>query len=327
MYRTPDPVGVATACYLAAVPPLAAPRTTAVPGPPADAAVGLFGALWRGALMGAADVVPGVSGGTMALVLGIYARLLTALAALTRPPAWAALRRRQWSLAWRSIDGTFLLGLVLGIGFSVIALAGVIEAALATFRPQVYALFVGLIVASVVVVMNEVGRWRVQEVVALIAAAFAAAAIVGLAPITTPTHPAFLMLTGAIGICALVLPGVSGAFLLVLLGQYETVLGAIARGDLMVLAPFALGAAVGLLAFARLLGGWLRRFPGPTHAALAGFLIGSLQRVWPWQPTDATTLVLLAPPGIGAALTALALALAGAAAVLALTRIGRRLRT
>jgi putative membrane protein len=293
--------------------------------PPTHATtVGLFGALWRGALMGAADVVPGVSGGTMALVLGVYERLLTALAALTRPPLWSALQRRRWRLAWRSADGTFLLGLVAGIAVSVVALAGVIEGALEIYRPQVYALFTGLIAASVPVVLAEVPRWRAAEVVALAAAAAGAALLVGLAPVAMPTNTAFLVLTGAIGICALVLPGVSGAFLLVVLGQYDTVIGAIARGDLRVLAPFALGAAVGLLAFARLLGDWLRRYPGPTHAALAGFLVGSLRRVWPWQPDHALRLELLPPPDLAGALVAAALALVGAAAVLTLTRVGRR---
>jgi putative membrane protein len=321
IYRTPAPVAVATACYLASVPTSPAPpRAIAVP---TARAVGPLGALWRGALMGAADVVPGVSGGTMALVLGVYARLLTALAAITRPPVWQALRARRWRLAWRSVDGTFLLGLVGGIAFSVIALAGVVEAALAAFRPQVYALFLGLIAASIVVVAREVGRWRPAEALSLLVAAVVATVLVSLAPISTPSNVPFLVLTGAIGICALVLPGVSGAFLLVLLGQYETVLGAIARGDLRVLAPFALGAGVGLLAFARLLGGWLRRFPDPTHAALAGFLLGSLRRVWPWQVEDALRLTPIAPPTAGAVLVALLLALLGAGAVLALTRLGR----
>ncbi len=274
--------------------------------------------------MGAADVVPGVSGGTMALILGVYARLLTAIGNLTRAPAWRHVRRREWKIAWRSIDGTFLLGLVVGIAASVIALAGVIEGALAAARPQVFALFLGLIGASVAVVAAEVGRWRLGEIVAATAAALAATVIVGLTPIDTPDAAWFLMLAGAIGICALVLPGVSGAFLLVLMGKYETVIGAIARGDLVTLLPFAAGAAVGLLAFARVLSGWLRRFPDPTHAALAGFLVGSLRRVWPWQPDDDAHLTLLAPPDAVSAATAGALALIGAGAVWGMHRWGRR---
>jgi putative membrane protein len=283
-------------------------------------------AAWRGALIGAADVVPGVSGGTMALVLGIYDRLLTALGNLTRAPLWRAVRQRAWLLAWRSTDGSFLLGLVVGIAVSVIALAGVIEGALETARPQVYALFLGMIVASTAVVASEVGRWRASGVVAAVAAAFAATAIVGLTPVATPDAVWFLVLAGAIGICALVLPGVSGAFLLVLMGKYETVLGAIARADLATLLPFALGAGVGLLGFARLLSGWLRRFPDATHAALAGFLVGSLRRVWPWQPDDAVRLVLLPPPDAVAAATGAALAVLGAAAVWGLHRWGLRAR-
>jgi putative membrane protein len=320
IYRTTGAVGVRAT--LAGVPPVRRPVAAAV----AARAVGPLGAFWRGAIMGVADVIPGVSGGTMALILGIYDRLLTALASLTRPPAWRALRARRLGLAWRAVDGTFLAGLVAGIAFSVIALAGLVEAALHAFRPHVYALFLGLIAASVVVVAGEVRRWRRAEAIALLAAAAASFVLVGLAPISTPASFPFLVLTGAIGICALVLPGVSGAFLLVLLGQYETVLGAIARGDLRVLAPFALGAAVGLLGFARLLGGWLRRFPGTTHAALAGFLLGSLRRVWPWQVEDALRLAPQGPPSAGAALLALLLAAVGAAAVLTLTRLAGRRR-
>lgn len=276
--------------------------------------------------MGAADVVPGVSGGTMALVLGIYDRLLTALGNLTRAPLWRAIRGRAWLRAWRSFDGTFLLGLVAGIGFSVVTLAGVIEGALESARPHVYALFLGMIAASIAVVASEVRRWRRSAVVAAPAAAIGAAAIVGLTPVTTPDATWFLVLAGAIGICALVLPGISGAFLLVLMGKYDTVLGAIARGDLLTLLPFALGAAVGLLGFARVLSGWLRRFPDATHAALAGFLLGSLRRVWPWQPDDAVRLVLLPPPDALAAAAAAALAVLGAAAVWGLHLWGRRAR-
>lgn len=276
--------------------------------------------------MGVADVIPGVSGGTMALVLGVYERLLAALAALTRPTAWSALRAGRWRLAWNAIDGTFLASLVVGIGLAVVALAGAIEAALEVARPTVYAVFFGLIAASILVVAGQVRRWRTAEGAALALAAAIAWIVVGLAPVVTPSSTWFLVLAGAIGICALILPGISGAFLLVLLGQYETVLGAIARFDLATLAPFAAGAAVGLLSFARLLTTWLRRFPDPTHAALAGFLLGSLRRVWPWQAEDALRLAPIAPPDAAAAGGALLLAALGAGAVLALQRAGRRAR-
>jgi putative membrane protein len=274
--------------------------------------------------MGIADVVPGVSGGTMALILGVYPRLIAALAALTRRPTWRALVDGRWRAAWSAVDGTFLTTLVAGIAVAVVALAGVIEAALATYRPWVYAAFFGLIAASTVVVARQVHRRGPSQWFAFAITAAAAFVLVGLAPVTMPDATWYLVLSGAIGICALVLPGVSGAFLLVLLGQYERVLGAIARFDLAVLTPFAFGAAVGLLGFARVLATLLRRHPSTTHAVLAGFLAGSLRRVWPWQGDDAFRLVLSGPPDPLAGVAAAVLALLAAAAVLTLDVWGRR---
>ena len=259
--------------------------------------IGTFGTLWRGALMGLADVVPGVSGGTMALLLGVYPRLIAALAALTQAPTWRAVVDRRWAAAWRAVDGRFLATLVLGIALTVVAAAGLVEAALHAYRPWVYAAFFGLVAASGVVVLRFVHVRGPVQVAAFLGTALAAAVLVGLAPTRTPDAAWFLAIAGAIGICALVLPGVSGAFLLVLLGQYERVLGAIASGDLATLVPFALGAGIGLLGFARLLARWLRHAPSTTHAVLAGFLFGSLRRVWPWQGDEALRLTLSAPPG------------------------------
>lgn len=288
--------------------------------------IGTVGTLWRGALMGLADVVPGVSGGTMALLLGVYPRLIAALAALTEGATWRALVDRRWVAAWRAIDGTFLATLVLGIAISVVAMAGLVEAALHAYRPWVYAAFFGLVAASGIVVMRLVGTRGPVQVAAFLATAVAATVLVGLAPTATPDAAWFLALAGAIGICALVLPGISGAFLLVLLGQYERVLGAIASADLATLLPFALGAGIGLLGFARLLARWLRHAPDTTHAVLAGFLFGSLRRVWPWQGDDTQRLTLSAPPDVASALAAAALAGAAFAAVLALATWERRTR-
>ena len=290
------------------------------------ARVGPLGTLWRGGVMGLADVVPGVSGGTMALLLGVYPRLIAALAALTQATTWRALVDRRWAAAWRAVDGTFLATLVLGIGIAVVAAAGLVEAALHAYRPWVYAAFCGLVAASGVVVLRLVGTRGPTQTVAFLGTAIAAAILVGLAPTTTPDAAWFLALAGAIGICALVLPGISGAFLLVLLGQYERVLGAIASGDLATLIPFALGAGIGLLGFARLLARWLRYAPDTTHAVLAGFLFGSLRRIWPWQGDDPQRLTLLAPPDLGAAVAGAALAGAAFAAVLALAAWERRTR-
>lgn len=288
------------------------------PSEPVTPPVTPIGALWRGVLMGAADVVPGVSGGTMALVLGIYPRLLAALAAWTEPAVWRAVAAGDLRRAWGRVDGRFMLALVFGIATSVIILAGVVETALALSRPQVYALFAGMIGASAWLVARSVRRWPLAVILLSLSSATVALVVVQLAPLQAPAGVGFLVLSGAIGISALILPGISGAFLLMLLGQYEVVLGAIARADVATLAPFAGGAVVGLLSFARLLNHGWKRYPDATHAAMAGFLLGSLPRIWPWQPERVSTLMWEAPPSPTAALVAFLLLGLGALSVLAL---------
>jgi putative membrane protein len=277
----------------------------------------------RGRAIGAADVVPGVSGGTMALVLGIYERLLAAISAFTRAPFRAALRAGRLRDAWRAVDGPFVAGIALGVGTSVVGLAGVIEVALQEARPLVYALFFGLVAASIPIV-GRLSVWRPPMIAAAVGSAAAAAVIVGvLAPMEAPSGWWFMAASGMIGITALLLPGISGAFLLVLLGQYDTVIGAIADLDLIALLPFAFGAAVGLFTFARAITALLRAYPDATHAALAGFLVGSLPRVWPWQG-EGERLALSTPPDALAAILAGAGAAVGAGLVWGLHAAARR---
>lgn len=273
--------------------------------------------------MGAADVIPGISGGTMALILGVYERLLLALGAITRAPVREAILQRRWRQAWLSIDASFLLALASGIALSVLSLAGPIEHLLHVARAEVYALFAGMIVASAVIVGGLVRRWKAGGLLALVGTFAAALLLALLTPLQTPGSVWFIIVTGAIGICALVLPGVSGAYLLVVLGQYERVIGAIAERDLVTLAPFALGALVGLLAFTRLLSELLRRWPDAMHAAMTGFLLGSLPRIWPWIDASSAS---VATPSLPQATLGLVLALTGGAAVLALHRQGGRVR-
>jgi putative membrane protein len=244
--------------------------------------VAWWGVYLRGIAMGTADVVPGVSGGTMALVLGIYERLVAALRAATGSTPWRALRRGGLVTAWLAADGPFLLPLVAGIGTAVLLLARVVEAALIDHRVLLYAAFSGLVAASVVVVARQVRGPRALALAVGTLSAVSAFVLLGLAPAATPDATWFLVLTGAVGIAALVLPGLSGAFILVILGQYETVLGAIARFDPSVLAPFALGALFGLATVARVLDALLRRARALTLAALTGIMLGSLRRLWPW---------------------------------------------
>jgi putative membrane protein len=293
-----------------------------------------WGVYLRGIAMGTADVVPGVSGGTMALVLGIYERLVAALRAATGAEPWRALRQGGVGAAWRAADAPFLLPLVAGIATAVLLLARVVEAALVDHRVLLYAAFTGLVAASVVVVARQV-RGRSGPLVAVaVAAAAVTFWLLGLAPAATPDDTWFLVLAGAIGISALVLPGVSGAFLLVVLGQYQTVLGAIGRFDVSVLVPFALGALIGLATVARILDALLRRARALTLAALAGIMVGSLRRLWPWiEPGEAALhevpqreVFSLPPSALGPEgwVAALAVALTAAGAVALLEWSGAR---
>ena len=293
-----------------------------------------LGIYLRGIAMGTADVVPGVSGGTMALVLGIYERLVAALHAATGAAPWRALRERGLSAAWQAAHGPFLLPLVAGIATAVLLLARVVEVMLLDYRVLLYAGFTGLVAASVVIVARQVRG--PSTLLALVGAVTAVVtfALLGLAPASTPDGAWFLVVAGAIGISALVLPGVSGAFLLMVLGQYETVIGAISRLDLVVLAPFALGALIGLATVARVLHALLRRAPALTLAALAGIMVGSLRRLWPWVESAEATLhglphrevVTLPPSVLGPEgwIPALLIALVAAAAVALLEWGGAR---
>ena len=285
----------------------------------------------RGLAMGAADVMPGVSGGTMALVLGIYERLVAGLRAATSVTPWRLLARGRFRAAWRAAHAPFLAPLVAGIAVAVLILARVIDRALASFAVPLYALFFGLILAAAVLVGRRVVRWRAAPIVALIAATAIVSVLLGSAPGAPPDTLWTVFFAGAVGIAALVLPGISGAFILVLLGQYGRVIGAIASLDVMTLIPFALGALVGLATIARLLDVLLRRALDVTMAALLGVMLGSLQRVWPWTVGDGYVTRPSAPPsafGMEGWLLAATIAAAAFLAVLVLDRVsGARLVT
>ncbi len=270
--------------------------------------------------MGAADLVPGVSGGTMALITGIYPRLIAALGSLTHRDAWRALLTGRAVEAWRYVDGAFLATLAVGIGVAILGLSRVLHALLEAFPVGVYAVFFGLIAASSWVVVRHIrGRKRVALGWAAIGAV-SAFLLVGVAPSVTPDTAPVLVASGALAVSALLLPGVSGAFVLVLLGKYDTVLAALTRFDMAVLAPLATGMAVGLLAFSRLLAALLARWPTAVLGLLAGFLVGSLRKVWPWQRSDGLTTVAVAPPGGGELAVGVALSLVAVAAVVLLER-------
>ncbi len=234
-----------------------------------------------GLAMGAADVVPGVSGGTIAFISGIYERLLDAIRAVN-PVSVQLIFRVGFAAFWRRIDGTFLLTLLAGIITSVFLFARFITVALATYPTCVWAFFFGLIVASTWYLGRQVG-WRYVTGGLFLAGLAIALAIAEMRPSELDVQPLIIFGSGALAICAMILPGISGSFILLLLGMYSNVLRALHEFDLGFVAIFAAGCGVGLLSFSHLLGYLLHRFHSQTLALLTGFLAGSLVMVWPWQ--------------------------------------------
>lgn len=260
----------------------------------------LPGVFLRGMLMGAADIVPGVSGGTIAFITGIYQRLINALSSIG-PHLIGQWRREGFASIWAAVDGSFLLALVSGIAVSVLTLARVIATLLESQPVLLWSFFFGLILASALVLTRHVQRWHRGTVLALLAGLVVAATI-GLSPaVTLPVAPLSFFVAGFIAICAMILPGISGSFVLVLLGLYPAVLQAIRGFELVSLALFATGALCGLLVFTRLLRWLLASYHSVTLATLTGFLFGSLPVVWPWKlPTTADLLHPVLPSSYAA---------------------------
>ena len=240
--------------------------------------------------MGAANVVPGVSGGTIALITGIYKDIVEALNSVMEPATWKALLHGRFREFWKCINGTFLVWLFVGILASVFSLAKLMTWCLANCPVQTWALFFGLILASSVLMFRDIKVWGVREVVFTIIGIILGLVVCTLSPTETPDSYCFLFLCGAIAICTMILPGISGSFILVILSKYDFVMKAVAELDLDVLAVFGLGCVVGILAFSKFLHWLLGRFEKQTMLVLLGFVLGSLVKVWPWANAEAATL-------------------------------------
>lgn len=251
----------------------------------------------RGLLMGGADIIPGVSGGTVALLLGIYPQLVTAISNIDGEFLRLVVGR-EWSKAASHIDLRFLVALAVGILAGILTLAGVIHYLLDHHRAETLAGFFGLILASSILVARMAeptpGEQRARCIfLGLVAVALAAWLVSG-SHLQSSDSRSYVFVCGAIAICAMILPGISGAYILVLLGLYEPITDILHRlkaldisvGDGVTLAVFALGCVVGLLAFSKLLRALLARFHSETMSVLGGFMIGSLLKVWPFQQSD-----------------------------------------
>jgi putative membrane protein len=237
----------------------------------------------RGFCMGAADVVPGVSGGTMAFILGIYEELIASIREVGQPEFLRAAVRFRIREVFEILNWKFLLAVLTGIVAAILTLARGLEWMLENRPTMVWSFFFGLVFASVLVVARRIERWRPALWVALMAGAVFAYLLVGLVPLQTPDAAWFLFLSGAIAICAMILPGISGAFILVLLGKYQYVLSAVNQRDLLTIFWVGAGAAVGIVTFAQILGWLFRRYHDATVAVLTGLMMGSLRKVWPWK--------------------------------------------
>lgn len=260
----------------------------------------------KGACMGAADVIPGVSGGTIAFIMGIYDEFVGSIASINSEAVRLLLHGR-FKEFWKHINGSFLLSLLTGIGVSVVSLAGLMQYLLSSHPIQTWAFFFGLIVASSIFILRGISGWKVREGLFLIFGIILGAVICTLSPTQTPDALWFIFLSGAIAICAMILPGISGSFILLILGKYEFIMSQITTcisnlgalvgspgadsgllwSSIGILVIFLIGAVTGILAFSKFLHWLLARWNKETLIILAGFIIGSLVKVWPWSNTEA----------------------------------------
>ncbi len=237
--------------------------------------------------MGAADVVPGVSGGTIAFITGIYEELINSIKSINLT-AIKLLLSFKLAEFWKAINGTFLLSVFIGIGISVFSLAKGLEYLLHHFPILVWSFFFGLIVASAIYVARSIKRWKADTIIGGLTGIVIAYLITIITPAEANTSYWFIFISGSIAICAMILPGISGSFILVLLGMYKFILSAVGDMNLAVILTFLMGAAVGIIAFSNVLSWLLKKYHNTTIAVLAGFMVGSLNKVWPWKEVTQT---------------------------------------
>jgi putative membrane protein len=236
----------------------------------------------KGIAMGAADIVPGVSGGSIALIAGIYQELLDSINAfnLDNLLLLKSLRIKEF---YARVNGNFLLSLLIGIMTSIFTLSGVITFLMEEHPIPLWSFFTGLILVSAFLILKEIKQWNIALVLAIAVGTAFAWWVTNLPPTTTPDDYWFTFVAGAIAICAMILPGISGSFILLILGQYERILQAVLDRDIFTLALFAAGCAAGILSFSRVVSYLLRRFHSATIGLLSGFMLGSVNELWPWK--------------------------------------------
>ncbi|UKM64668.1 DUF368 domain-containing protein [Flavobacteriaceae bacterium GSB9] len=238
----------------------------------------------KGLAMGAADAVPGVSGGTIAFISGIYEELITTISNVNAS-LFKTLFRDGINLFWKQLNGNFLVALLFGIVVSFVSFMRLAKYLLEHHPILIWSFFFGLIVASIYFVGKQVTKWNLSSIITFILGAALAFYISKLPTLATNENSWFLFLAGAIAICAMILPGISGSFILIILGAYKTLSNAIHDFDIKKLMIFIAGAVLGLLSFSHVLKWLFKHFHNATLAILTGFIFGSLNRVWPWKNT------------------------------------------
>ena len=287
-----------------------------------------------GAVMGAADVVPGVSGGTMAFILGIYNELLDSIREILSPRTAKMAVKFRIGEMYRTLPWPFLLALALGILSAIVLFASPLKYMLEHRLVLILSFFFGLVLGSAATVLRQVEKWRADRIIALVLGAAAGFLIVGLPMLADPPEGKwYLVLCGAVAICAMILPGISGSFILLLMGRYDYVLNAVHEiksrvnlsQNLLTLLLFCCGILVGIAGFVRLLSWLLRKYHDLTVAVLIGFMLGSLRKVWPWKAGDVLNNANVLPACDSGLLTAAVLVLAGFFLVLIVEHIAGKM--
>ncbi len=284
-----------------------------------------------GVCMGTADLIPGVSGGTIAFVGGIYPRLLDAIKSFDLITLRMALRL-DWKGLRERIPWMFLIPLGLGLATAVLSLSHLLARLFTSHPVELWSFFFGLVAGSTVLLAHQTWRWRPIDFVVFLAFACATFVLVGLPVMRFPDSLPFIFLSGAIAICAMILPGISGSYILVILGKYHAILEALNRRDIVTIGVFVVGIVVGILSFVRIVSWLLHTWRHTTLIALTGVMAGALRTVWPWKETIATrinshgvevplTQVNVLPSDWNTILVAAALAVAGGIAVIAVSRL------
>ncbi len=295
----------------------------------------------KGFCMGSADIIPGVSGGTIAFITGIYSHWLAAIASINLVFV-KKLISFDWKGALAEIHVRFLLALLLGIGIAILSTARLMHYLITTHPVLTWSLFFGLILASILVVGKEIENWKGSSLVFVGVGAVSAYVVVGLIPVTTPESWWFILFSGIIAICAMVLPGLSGSFILLILGKYEFITGAIKNpfqlDNIVIIVLFGCGCVIGIIGFSRILKYFLAHYRNATMGILTGFMIGAMRKVWPWKEVLETKVIrgkvhvlqeqnILPPQFDSQLIFAIALIMIGFAFVLFLEKMSQSART